>query len=47
MPEIENRSDSDLRSLGSVAFEPVWVFYRSDIRIDKLFQLDGQHITVW
>lgn len=42
----ENENGSDLRSLGSVAFEPVWVFYRSDIRIDKLFQLDGQRIAV-
>ncbi|MBL8413964.1 MAG: TAXI family TRAP transporter solute-binding subunit [Propionivibrio sp.] len=42
----ENGRGSDLRSLGSVAFEPVWVFYRSDIRIDKLFQLDGQRIAV-
>ena len=44
--ESDNGSDSDLRSLGSVAFEPVWVFYRSDNRIDKLFQLDGQRIAV-
>jgi TRAP transporter TAXI family solute receptor len=42
----EDGSAGDLRSLGSIAFEPVWVFYRSDIRIDKLFQLDGQRIAV-
>jgi TRAP transporter TAXI family solute receptor len=37
---------SDLRSLGSVSYEPVWVFYRSDYRIDKLHQLSGQRIAV-
>jgi hypothetical protein len=35
-----------LRSLGSVAYEPVWVFYRSAGRIDKLTMLDGQRIAV-
>ena len=39
-------NESDLRSLGSVAFEPVWVFYRSDERMDKLRQLDGLRIAV-
>ena len=39
-------SESDLRSLGSVAFEPVWVFYRSNTRMDKLHQLDGARIAV-
>lgn len=36
----------DFRSLGSVAFEPLWVFYRSNQRIDKLHQLDGLRIAV-
>ena len=27
--------ESSLRSLGSVSYEPVWVFYRSEHRIDK------------
>ena len=38
--------DSDLRSLGSVAYEPVWVFYRSDYRIDRLSLLDYKRIAV-
>ena len=38
--------DSDLRSLGSVAYEPVWVFYRSDYRIDRLSLLDNKRIAV-
>ncbi len=38
--------ESELRSLGSVSYEPVWVFYRSDQRIDKLHHLSGQRIAV-
>ncbi len=38
--------ESELRSLGSVSYEPVWVFYRSDQRIDKLHLLSGQRIAV-
>ncbi|MEF8727668.1 MAG: TAXI family TRAP transporter solute-binding subunit [Accumulibacter sp.] len=35
-----------LRSLGSVAYEPVWVFYRGEPRVSKLHQLDGRRIAV-
>ena len=38
--------ESNLRSLGSVSYEPVWVFYRNTTRLDKLHQLDGQRIAV-
>lgn len=44
--EAASDEQSDLRSLGSVAYEPVWVFYRSETRIDKLFQLAGARIAV-
>ncbi|WP_301103043.1 TAXI family TRAP transporter solute-binding subunit [Propionivibrio sp.] len=45
--ESRNSDDeSELLSLGSVSYEPVWVFYRSDTRIDKLHQLSGQRIAV-
>ena len=37
---------SPLRSLGSVAYEPVWVFYRGEQRIDKLHQLDRRRVAV-
>ena len=43
---LSGDEQSDLRSLGSVAYEPVWVFYRSETRIDKLYQLAGQRIAV-
>ena len=36
----------ELRSLGSVAYEPIWVFYRSPYRIDQLNRLDGKRIAV-
>ena len=35
-----------LRSLGSVYYEPLWVFYRGNIEIDKLSQLTGKRIAV-
>ena len=38
--------ESALRSLGSVSYEPVWVFYRSDRRLDRLHQLRGKRIAV-
>ncbi|WP_300449509.1 TAXI family TRAP transporter solute-binding subunit [Accumulibacter sp.] len=45
--EEEEEGDAGfLRSLGSVAYEPVWVFYRGEQRIDKLHQLDGRRIAV-
>ena len=44
--EVASDEQSDLRSFGSVAYEPVWVFYRSETRIDKLYQLAGARIAV-
>jgi TRAP transporter TAXI family solute receptor len=45
--EVLGKDDeSNLVSLGSVSYEPVWVFYRSEHRIDKLHQLSGQRIAV-
>ena len=38
--------ESSLQSLGSVSYEPVWVFYRGEMRVDKLFQLRDQRIAV-
>ena len=35
-----------LRSLGGVAYEPVWVFYRGEQRVDKLYQLAGRRVAV-
>jgi hypothetical protein len=37
---------SDLVSLGSIAYEPLWVFYRSPTQISRLSELAGQRIAV-
>ena len=38
--------ESPLTSLGSVYYEPVWVFYRGAQTVDKLHQLAGRRIAV-
>ena len=43
---LGSEEESDLRSLGSVSYEPVWVFYRSEHRIDRLHSLRGRRIAV-
>ena len=42
----DDESDSQLFSLGSVFFEPVWVFYRGDRRFDRLTDLKGKRIAI-
>jgi len=42
-----DREDApDLLSLGSVSYEPVWVFYRGAERLDRLAQLKGRRIAI-
>lgn len=38
--------DSGLYSLGSVFYEPVWVFYRGDENLQRLADLRGQRIAI-
>lgn len=38
--------DSGLRSLGSVFYEPVWVFYRGDKPLTRLTELRGKRIAI-
>ncbi len=38
--------DDGLRSLGSMYYEPVWVFYRGEQRYGKLHDLIGQRIAI-
>lgn len=38
--------ESPVLSLGSVFYEPVWVFYRGATEIDRLHQLSGKRIAV-
>ena len=54
LPEMKSGEKNDgkespaagLLSLGSVAYEPVWVFYRGDSLMDKLTQLDKANIAI-
>ena len=43
-PDAE--SESELMSLGSVFYEPVWVFYRGDKRLNRLSDLRGKRIAI-
>ena len=36
----------DLASLGSISYQPLWVFYRSANRIDRLSELAGRRVGV-
>ena len=42
----EAGDESDLVSLGSIAYEPLWVFYRSSTPISRLSELAGRRIAV-
>ena len=42
---ITNSSDApSLLSLGRIAYEPLWVFYRGEARLDRLSQLAGKRV---
>jgi len=43
-PDAEN--DSGLLSLGSVFYEPVWVFYRGEKELNRLIDLRGKRIAI-
>lgn len=43
-PDAED--DSGLLSLGSLFYEPVWVFYRGDKKFDRLTDLRGKRIAI-
>ena len=36
----------DLRSLGSLYYEPLWIFYRYGLRVTNLFELEGKKIAI-
>ncbi|MDR0454588.1 MAG: hypothetical protein LBH05_07245 [Deferribacteraceae bacterium] len=42
----EDGKESLFRTLGSIAYEPIWVFYKNDAHIDKLFLLRDFRIAV-
>lgn len=43
-PDAED--DSGLLSLGSLFYEPVWVFYRSDKELTRLTELSGKRLAI-
>jgi TRAP transporter TAXI family solute receptor len=45
-PDADSDADSDLMSLGSVFYEPVWVFYRDAKRIHRLSDLRGKRVAI-
>ncbi|WP_291993836.1 TAXI family TRAP transporter solute-binding subunit [Candidatus Accumulibacter sp. ACC003] len=46
VPPAADPESTHLRSLGSVSYEPVWVFYRGPQPITRLHQLAGQRIAI-
>lgn len=42
----EDAEDSGLQTLGSVFYEPVWVFYRGDKKLERLTDLRGKRIAI-
>ena len=42
----EDEGDAQLLSLGSVFYEPVWVFYRGDGHLERLADLRGKRIAI-
>jgi TRAP transporter TAXI family solute receptor len=46
VPEEDAEEDSGLLSLGSMFYEPVWVFYRGEKRLDRLTDLRGKRIAI-
>lgn len=44
--EGDEADDSGLLSLGSVFYEPVWVFYRGQVPLTRLTELKGKRIAI-
>lgn len=38
--------ETDLVSLGSLYYEPIWIFYRGNKKLDRIVQLTGKRIAV-
>jgi TRAP transporter TAXI family solute receptor len=43
---VGNENLDDLISLGSIAYQPLWVFYRSSTRINRLSELEGKRLAI-
>jgi len=45
-PDDQAADESNLLSIGSVFYEPVWVFYRGDKPLTRLTELQGKRIAI-
>jgi len=45
MEEIFDTGDVELASLASLYYEPMWLFYRKDLALDKLTGLEGYRVA--
>jgi TRAP transporter TAXI family solute receptor len=43
---VEGQNIAGLRSLGSIAYQPLWVFYRSPAAITRLSELAGKRLAI-
>lgn len=43
---VRQDEDAGLRALGSLYFEPLWLFHRSDLAVTRLSDLSGQRVAV-
>jgi len=46
MEEIFNSGDAELASLGSLYYEPMWLFYRKELALDTVTSLHGCRVAV-
>ncbi|MBW7901843.1 MAG: TAXI family TRAP transporter solute-binding subunit [Rhodocyclaceae bacterium] len=46
LPADGDAAREDLRSLGSMYYEPVWIFYRSKTPLGRLHDLNGRRIAI-
>src|SRR6201997_2276477 len=40
------KESDDLQTIAAVSYEPIWVFYRGDITVNRLVQLRGKRIAI-
>lgn len=46
MKEIFGAEDDQLKSLGSLYYEPIWLFYRKELAVDMIPDLEGLKVAV-
>ncbi len=46
MEEVFDEGDAELRSLGSLFYEPIWLFFRNDAPLELLSDLAGRRVSI-